>query len=102
MKIDFKQLNKRSTNSNIFIMTTSALICLVVGAVLIGGLYFLLVFETSRLNDTVGADTKMPVLDKAGIEYFISRQDERAKISVPVTVSTPSASPDQLKKKPII
>lgn len=99
MKIDFKQLNKRSTNSNVFIMTTGALACLVVAALLIGGLYFLLVYETNRLDDTAGADTKMPALDKDGINYFISRHNERLKISVPATPPPPTPSPVPAKKR---
>lgn len=97
MKINFKQINKRSTSSNFLIMATGMLICLIVVSGLIGGLYFLLSYETERMDDTSGVDTKMPSLDKDGMSYFISRQKERPLLSVPATPQ-PTASPETNKK----
>ncbi|MDO8511812.1 MAG: hypothetical protein Q7S57_00930 [bacterium] len=97
MKIDFKEIKKKSTISNFFIMAIGALICLVVAVVLVGGFYFLLSYETERLDGTSGVDAKMPSLDKGGLNYFISRQKQRSLLNVPVA-PLPTASPVTNKK----
>lgn len=98
MKINFKEINKRSAGSNFFIMSVGALICLVVVVILIGGFYFLLDYETERLNDTSGVDTKMPMLDKEGMNYFISRQKQRLLLNVVVVNPTPTPTPSLVPK----
>jgi hypothetical protein len=93
MKIKFNEINKRSAGSNFFIMVVGALVCLVVAVILVGGYYFLLNYETERLNDTSGVDTKMPLLDKDGMNYFISRQRERVIQNVPNSKPITAISP---------
>ena len=96
MKIAFKEINKRSAGSNLFIMAIGVLVCLVIAVVLIGGFYFLLNHEAERLDNTSGVDAKMPLLNKEGLSYFISRQKQRTLLNVqetklvPVTLSEPS------------
>jgi len=98
MKINHKQTNKRSASSNFLIMAVVALGCAVLAVVLIGGTYFLLDYEMTRIDDNSMVDTKMPILDKEGMKYFISRQRQRSELVVPVPKSPATVSP-ALKKK---
>lgn len=99
MKIDFKQINRGSVGSNFFIMTVIILGYLVLAVVLIGGLYFLLDYETKRIEDELIIDTKMPILDKAGLNYFISRQKQRSRLSIPNSELLVTESPVPIKKQ---
>ena len=93
MNITFKQFNKRSAGSNLFIMAVGALVCLVIAVILVGGFYFLLNYEAERLDNTSGVDAKMPLLDKDGLNYFISRQKQRSLPDIPEIKSVPVTSP---------
>jgi hypothetical protein len=88
--MDISLFKKQSSDSLVLVILIGTFVCLLFSGVLVGGAYFILSMETTRLDEAANGDAKMPLLNRDGLSYFISRQEQKEKLNV---ISTPEILP---------
>lgn len=69
----------RNNKSIYLFMTIGTIVCLFLLGALIATSFYILRYEAERFEKPDKVNTEIPVLNKDGLNYFISRQAQRGK-----------------------